>query len=290
MQKNNNLTALRGIFIMMIVFHHLELYGGGGSLAVTFFFILGGFALSMGYADKLDNPEFSYCLFVRRRCEKFYPLHWLSLFAVLPLSLIAIFKGALQFQVALTALLPNVLLLQSLIPIEKYYFSFNAVSWYLSDTILFAFAFPQLAKFIFGLSKSTKVVFLSIVFVIYTAFLFLLPVEYWHAILYINPLVRIVDFILGIYLYLLYKKLSQTDSLWENACLTRINSVPILMLATLVVISCFVSLDTRMIAAIYWLPISILLIACGLSSKSWMGGVNYIILLFGLASPVSRYS
>ena len=55
MQKSNNLTVLRGIFIIMIVLHHLNLYEGGGTLGVAFFFMLGGFALSLGYYDKVSK-------------------------------------------------------------------------------------------------------------------------------------------------------------------------------------------------------------------------------------------
>ena len=67
MQKNNNLTVLRGIFIIMIVLHHLNLYEGGGTLGVAFFFMLGGFALSLGYYDKVCKSEFSFYQYIRRR-------------------------------------------------------------------------------------------------------------------------------------------------------------------------------------------------------------------------------
>lgn len=42
-----SLTSLRGIFILFIFFHHcMNLYPGGGSMAVTFFFVLGGFSMN----------------------------------------------------------------------------------------------------------------------------------------------------------------------------------------------------------------------------------------------------
>lgn len=54
-----SLTSLRGIFILFIFFHHcLSLYPGGGSMAVTFFFMLGGFAMTLGYKGKIVSKDF----------------------------------------------------------------------------------------------------------------------------------------------------------------------------------------------------------------------------------------
>lgn len=56
-----SLTSLRGIFILFIFFHHcLNIYPGGGSMAVAFFFVLGGFSMTLGYKERVLNSEFSY--------------------------------------------------------------------------------------------------------------------------------------------------------------------------------------------------------------------------------------
>lgn len=69
-----NLTALRGIFILFIFFHHcLDLYPGGGTMAVTFFFVLGGFSMALGYRDRIMSSSFKYKDYLIRRCIKFYP-------------------------------------------------------------------------------------------------------------------------------------------------------------------------------------------------------------------------
>lgn len=154
MQKNNNLTALRGIFIIMILLHHLNLYNGGGSLGVAFFFMLGGFALSLGYYDKVCKPDFTILPYIRRRCEKFFPLHWLCLIAILPLSLLPIIQGAGEIKATIATLIPNLFLLQSLIPIKSVYFSFNAVSWYLSATMILAILYPFIVKILNKFSDS----------------------------------------------------------------------------------------------------------------------------------------
>ena len=136
-------TSLRGVFIFFIFLHHcMNLYLGGGSMAVTFFFVLGGFVLTLGYKDKVLQPDFSYKQFILRRCIKFYPLHWICLGVALILSV-----STMQFGLKdVPILFLNAALVQTLIPIGKVYFSFNAVSWYLADTMFFALVFPYIFK------------------------------------------------------------------------------------------------------------------------------------------------
>lgn len=132
-----SLTSLRGIFILFIFFHHcLNLYPGGGSMAVTFFFVLGGFAMTLGYKDKITSKDFDYKQYLTRRCIKFYPLHLLCILAVMPLA----FLSFTWLDVPKLAV--NAVLLQTWVPIQKWYFSFNWVSWYLANTMFFAVVFP----------------------------------------------------------------------------------------------------------------------------------------------------
>ena len=274
MRRNRGISALRGIFIMMIVLHHLNLYDGGGTLGVAFFFMLGGFVLSLGYYDRVSAADFSYGAFVRRRCAKFLPLHWLCLLAAMPLALAPVLTGGADIKTVLVPLLPNAMLLQSLIPIKAVYFSFNAVSWYLSDTLLFAFAFPFMVKCLERLDGKGRLMALSIILVAYSAFVYFLPVQYRHAILYISPLVRVVDFVLGIYLYLLYREKSARHSgRGTDVCLSR--SMTVLMLLAAVMVSCIASEDTVLISAIYWLPLAIVLMDTMLLSE--VGGVELAI-------------
>lgn len=80
------LDSLRFLFMLVIFFHHLDLYPHGGGIAVSFFFILSGFSLTIGYRDRVLQPEFSYSNYITKRLVKFYPLHWLILFFVVALS------------------------------------------------------------------------------------------------------------------------------------------------------------------------------------------------------------
>lgn len=276
MQKNNNLTALRGIFILMIVFHHFGVYNGGGSLGVAFFFMLGGFALSLGYYDKVCKSDFCFFQYIRRRCEKFFPLHWLCLLAILPLSLWSIFNGAENIRGSIAALIPNALLLHSLIPVNSVYFSFNWVSWYLSATMILSILFPIIVRGLNKLSDRGKIIMFVIALSAYTILACILPVEYRHPILYINPFVRGIDFIIGIYLFLLYRKIS-TKEITIGFPDKLIEAVSLMTIIVAIIISCIASKETVLIAAIYWLPLSALMIFSVI--KSDIGGDKIYDLL-----------
>ena len=269
MQKSNNLTVLRGIFIIMIVLHHLNLYEGGGSLGVAFFFMLGGFALSLGYYDKVCKSDFSFFQYFRRRCEKFFPLHWLCLLAILPLSFWSIINGTENIRDTILTLIPNALLLQSLIPIKSVYFSFNAVSWYLSASMLLSVLFPCIVKGLNKLSDRSKIVTLIIILSAYFILVCFLPIEYRHPILYINPFVRVFDFIIGIYVFLLYRKITTNEqALGCRNSLIVVISLTMIILAT--VTSCIATKEYRLIAAVYCFPLSVLILSSMM--KIDMGG------------------
>ena len=81
-------------------------------MAVAFFFVLGGFAMTLGYEKRVRSSEFNYKDYIVRRFIKFYPLHWLCLLAVLPLAL-------WNFNwIAIPGFLINAVLLQTWIPVQ----------------------------------------------------------------------------------------------------------------------------------------------------------------------------
>ena len=82
------LSTWRFLFILMIFFHHVELFPGGGATGVAFFFILGGFTLTLGYLDRVLKNGFEYGSYLKKRLIKFYPLHWLILLLFVPLNLL----------------------------------------------------------------------------------------------------------------------------------------------------------------------------------------------------------
>lgn len=255
-----SLTSLRGIFILFIFFHHcLNLYPGGGSMAVTFFFVLGGFAMTLGYKDKITNDEFNYRQYLTRRCIKFFPLHWLCILAVMPLALLSF----TWLDVPKLAL--NAALLQTWVPIQKWYFSFNWVSWYLANTMFFAVVFPFVFRSIAGASSKGKGLIAAVMAIIYVVVAVSIPEEKYHAILYISPYMRLMDFMFGIFLALGYLKLKDRPmEKWYNA-VCQIVMVSLIVL--LVVESCLLSENATLFAPVYWIPVALLILIASLSER-----------------------
>lgn len=195
------LQSLRFVFVLLIFLSHFA-YGSfqaldaGGDCGVAFFFLLSGFTLSLGYDESLRNGSFRYKTFLCRRLRKIYPLHLLCLLFFLLAS-----GCTLDGKVAL-----NALLLQSWIPDANYYFSCNSVSWFLSTLLFCYFLFPLAWR-----HASTKG--LALLLAVYAVVCWLIPYDQVNAILYVHPLVRFVDFYMGIVLYRLYAKHAGTGGM-----------------------------------------------------------------------------
>ena len=188
------LQSLRFIFVMMIFMSHFSYHGmsafdAGGDCGVAFFFMLSGFVLSLRYGGEICEGSFQYGRFLKHRFWKLYPLHLLCLVFFLVVA-----RPRLDLPVLL-----NALLLQSWIPRPDYYFSCNSVSWFLSSLFFCYLLFPLAYKRVSGW-------WMSLVFMAYLAVVLLTPCEKVNAILYVHPLVRFVDFYIGIVLARIYAR------------------------------------------------------------------------------------
>lgn len=256
-----SLTSLRGIFILFIFLHHcLNLYPGGGTMGVAFFFVLGGFSMTLGYREKLFRPDFNYRQYVTKRCVKFYPMHWLCLLASMPLALIPFLK------VLIPAFFVNAVLLQTWIPIRPIYFSFNLVSWYLANTMFFAVMFPLVFKKITTTSSKGRASIAVLLATIYVVVAILLPAEKYHAVLYISPYIRLFDFIFGIYLALLFVKLKDQPAKWWYGNVSGQLGVFLLILL-LIIESCLLPENATLFAPIYWIPVALLILIASLIGR-----------------------
>ena len=280
--KIKELTSLRGIFILLMFFWHCKnLYPGGG-MAVAFFFVLRGFSLTLGYKDKLLQSGFSYKQYFTRRCIKFYPLHWLCLLAAIVLQMSFSLKEIPVF-------LTNASLLQSWIPDRSYYFSYNAVSWYLSDTIFFAAIFPLICRIIVKASGKCKKVAVGVILVlIYALTFYFAPAEWHHALLYVNPLFRLTDFVLGIYLALgfMYLKENGTKlSVLKNAKVVELIAIAATMI--LVIEPYLLDGEVRLMGPVYWPLVSIILLTVSMSNSN---GGGYKLLQIKLLQMLGEHS
>ena len=150
------LTSLRFFFAMAVFCSHLgflkdskfeivrNLYSAvfaEGFIGVSFFFILSGFILTYNYADqfRMQLNRMNWRAFIIARIARIYPLHIITLLISIPLLWIQ--EGGKGIQMIGIFVL-QICLSQSLIPIQKVYFSFNAPSWSISDEFIFYLLLP----------------------------------------------------------------------------------------------------------------------------------------------------
>lgn len=195
------LQSLRFIFIMLIVFSHIigKRFDFGGECGVSFFFMLSGFVLSLAYKQKVVTRQFSTRFFVLRQMLKFYPLH------ILMLVVFVILDARLGYFYDWQHLLPNILLLQSWIPLDEYYFVANGSSWFLCDIIFFYLVFCWACRLLNSMRISLLLLLGAVVLVLYGLLAFSIPIGAVNSILYASPATRLIDFCVGVLLCRLYR-------------------------------------------------------------------------------------
>lgn len=244
----NSLQSIRFIFALMIFLHHAVFpISALGAFPVTFFLILSGFVLMKGNNGGIENQS-QYRPFFLKRVRKIYPVHILCLALALVVSFI------IRKPIDWISVIPNVLLIHGWIPDSRFYFSGNSVSWYLS-VIVFCYAmFPFLAEWI----KRWGWKFMLPLAASYTFLMLFVPEDYVHKFLYINPLFRLVDFCLGIWLFILCTNgsLEGVTSRLKKLSFMRKTIIEIILFITsffLIILS--LKIEKRFIyACFWWLP------------------------------------
>ncbi|MDR2194454.1 MAG: acyltransferase, partial [Treponema sp.] len=252
-------------FAFIIFLHHYSIFNEGGVVSVEYFFILSGFVISFGYQRKILNG-YNIKDFLINRIIKLYPLHILTFFFsfVFTIRAAIISNGNIYFK----SVILNITLLQSFVPKNDYYFSFNALSWFLSDILFFYLMFPLLINLLMLLGKVRIYNKLMLSFLILYSYIFassIVPEEYTHAIFYINPILRIFDFFIGIILFYIYEKIKQSNILKTNKLLTKkcIPTLIELLSVFILIIAIVFSKNVKQVyrfACYYWVPISILIL------------------------------
>jgi len=214
-KRITTLTALRFFGVFWVVIDHAQ--GAFGWLsriwegvalcqAVTFFFVLSGFVLAYSYFD-LVQPKKILAFYVAR-VARLWPIHLLG-----ALLLIALMPGIFKPTKDLMPMfLANVALVQSSIPILKYFYSYNAPSWS-SSTLLFLYAsFPLLLMLI----RKSWLLLMSITTCGIIGAISL--ATYWNVpeaapttvsslgLLYVSPIARLFDFSIGMSVALAYRE------------------------------------------------------------------------------------
>ena len=199
--KIESFQVLRGIAILIIFASHcnnLIVIGGQnrlmylGGCGVSVFIALSGFLAAYKYSEASPTDGMSS---IKAKLRKFGWLHLSTLIVATPLSISLLKKNVIQW---VGTLLLNGTLLQAWIPTLSVYFSFNAVSWYLSLTIAFAALTPFAVHIWKAVSVQGTVVLSTILAGFELALCYFLQKRtYVHYAVYVFPITRFLDFIIG---------------------------------------------------------------------------------------------
>ena len=214
-QRIDHLTGLRFFAALLVFLSHVNFSGEyaplhlvfkQGYIGVSFFFILSGFVLSYSYKSRILEKSISKTKYLILRYVRIYPLHWL---VSLPVILSSIGDKFLTPSITLA----NLSLFQSWMPASMFYFSLNAPSWSLSNEMFFYFCFMGL---VFLSPNAIRVLTLSLGLIILFAavvanhyfpqYILLLRSNFVRWMFYIFPLFRLLEFLIGMWIFNLWKE------------------------------------------------------------------------------------
>jgi len=288
-----NIQALRFVFIMLVVMSHIigKSFDFGGECGVSFFFMLSGFILSYAYGEKVQTRAFGHRRFILKQLTKFYPLHVLLFAAMIAMD------ARLGLFCSWDKLMANLLLLQSWVPSNDFYFVGNGLSWFLSDLLFFYVVFPATYRVLVNVSLRRLLVGMAVILSLYGCLAASIPASMINPLLYAAPWTRLLDFSVGALLFRLY---ASVDGMSFRSWLSRLPSVALtlmeLALVLAVVASFFVyehsSLRFRC-AALFWFVLPAVLFCFVASDKltglvtqflhsspmQWLGGISLEIYL-----------
>lgn len=200
-KRLDSLTGLRFFAAWLVVAHHFTnlgdlpfvwRYTGFGATGVTFFFVLSGFVLTWSFVPSDTAPRFYW-----RRFARIVPLHIVTTLIALP-----VFYTWRDVPYDWTAITLSFLLLHAWVPTATTYFAGNPASWSLSCEVFFYALHPLLVRGALGLKilalGAVTVVILGSIFIVarWSPEWFSARVVGW--LLYISPLFRVGEFLLGV--------------------------------------------------------------------------------------------
>ena len=279
------LNSWRGIFAICIVCFHFKMHAFDQMTyaGVTFFFMLSGFLVAYRHS-RIDSCKRLYW----HRLKRIFPLHWIVLAAMILLDITIMHKFHYGWDLPL-----HLLLLQSWIPKEEVFYNYSIHSWFLSSLMFCVIVTPLLLKFLVTSNRKLAWGVIIAACLAVTA-VNLSADEHWHNYLYVCPATRLVDYSLGMLLGITLRE----RSLASQISVTRATFHELVPLAVLAVFGIFhasgnavaISLES---SALWWLPVSLLLVTCtilngqeGIVGKLlilkpllWLGSISFEIYL-----------
>jgi len=288
-----SLQSLRFVFIMLVVMSHIigKSFDFGGECGVSFFFLLSGFILSYAYGEQVSSGVFQQKRFLQKQLSKFYPLHLLTFIVMIVLD------ARLGRFYEWEKLVANVLLLQSWVPSDNFYFVGNGLSWFLSDLLFFYVAFPFVFRLLTGASLRRLLTGAAVILALYAALAASIPESLINPLLYAAPWTRLIDFSIGILLFRIYTSgVGRTFGLWlsrqPSSAVTLMETALVLALVASFFVYEHSSLRFRC-TALFWLVLPAVLYFFVVSDKldgavtrllhhpvmQWLGGISMEIYL-----------
>ena len=222
------LTALRFFAALAILVHHCNgVFWPAAELGpldggVSFFFVLSGFILTHVYRGS-DLSAAARYRFYAARIIRIWPLHLLCLL------LTALFVMVPEpFNAGVLA--ANLVLLHGWVPLDRYFFSYNYVSWSISTELFFYLALP----FLVNRSQGRLLQLLMLALALVAVLVLLCHEDHlltWQltqddlsstGLLYANPLARMAEFMIGVLIGAVFVDRAATtnyanQSLWWSA-------------------------------------------------------------------------
>ena len=203
-ERINSLQGLRVIAMLIIFLYHAELFPFG-HFAVTFFFILSGFVAY--YADKNKNEiniksSISYFF---NKIKKFYLIYLIAMILGVVVNFNIINSYPLIKIIGI--IVSNLLLVQAFIPNPDYYFSLNGVGWYLSSLGFCYLTYKLYKKFLNKVKRNNLIITIVLLWIfqlIISILIINLDYSTTQWIMYINPVIRSINFFMGMVLAKLF--------------------------------------------------------------------------------------
>ena len=278
--------AALAIFILHARDHNLIsdaiLFGLDLSQAVTFFFVLSGFIISYAYSGRSIKS----ITFYRARLARVWPAFLLSIVFVLLLLPRSLYLPAVNnLWHTLIAFVVTALGFQAWVPIPSIFFGFNAVTWSISVEFFFYFCFPFIQRIrTVGISLILGILIFYSILVAHLVSVNNVPSfstalvneVVSEGLIYINPLLRLPEFLLGVMAYRLF-----ASNLFKsmNGCLYRCMSPDLAKVSNvLFVISggCFAYLAFRTLEFGMDLPLTLIF-------NRYLSSINFCFLILTLS-------
>lgn len=278
------IVSWRGIFAISIVCFHFAMHAFDQMTyaGVTFFFMLSGFLVCYNQASIQSVKKF-----YGRRLRRLFPLHWLSLGAIVVLDLFFMHKFTYGWDLPL-----HVSLLQSWVPNEAVYYNYSIHSWFLSSMLFCVLATPFLFYVFSRLGRKVAWIVVALVGIA-VAVLCVLADSTLMSYYYVFPVFRAFDYSLGMMLGLSLRNRKPLSLSFGKATLVEVGALLVFALFIAFHASGNAVASKLEVGALWWVPMLLLIAVCALLNGSegaigkllslqpllWLGGISFEIYI-----------